>query len=104
MISQNNTKNNCFSKEYFIYLEYLKTLNIKEESIDWRLKHIRGFDIYLKNNNITFHKLSRLDVYNYFDSISNLSLRTRENRAICIRLFLNFLYEIKKVKIIHKEL
>lgn len=103
MISQNNTKNKSFSKQYFEYLKYLHTLNIKEESKDWRLKHIRGFDIYLKTNDIDFQNLSKLDVYNYMDSISNLSSRTKENRAVCIRMFLDFLHEKDKLKINGRE-
>ena len=103
MISQNNTKNNSFSKEYFEYLEYVNTLNIKEESKDWRLKHIRGFDIYLRANDIDFQNLSKLDVYNYMDSISSLSSRTKENRAICIRMFLDFLHENGELEINGRE-
>ena len=103
MISQNNTKNDSFSKEYFEYLEYVNTLNIKEESKDWRLKHIRGFDIYLRANEIDFQILSKLDVYNYMDSISSLSSRTKENRAICIRMFLDFLHENGELEINGRE-
>ena len=103
MISQNNTKNKSFSKQYFEYLEYVNTLNIKEESKDWRLKHIRGFDIYLRANDIDFQNLSKLDVYNYMDSISNLSSRTKENRAVCIRMFLDFLHEKAELEINGRE-
>ncbi len=98
MISQISQRTSELSKEYFKYSEYLNTLDIKNETKDWRLKHIRGFDYYLKNNGITLHNLTPKNVYDYMNSISNLSSRTKENRAVCIRYFLNFLFKEKIVK------
>ena len=99
MISQNNRKTKSFSKEYLEYSNYLKTLDIVEDSRDWRLKHIRGFVNYLKEKNILIKDITPLDVYDYMSSIEELKPRTKENRARCIRLFLNFLFDISKIKI-----
>ena len=65
MISQISQRTSELSKEYFKYSEYLNTLDIKNETKDWRLKHIRGFDYYLKNNGITLHNLTPKNVYDY---------------------------------------
>lgn len=94
MISQNCMKTEKFSTEYQRYSKYLCTLGIKKESIEWRLKHIRGFIIFLDSNNIPLKNIDPISIYNYMDSISNLSPRTKENRANCIRLFLDYLYNI----------
>ena len=99
MISQNNRETKSFSKEYLKYSDYLKTLDIAEETVDWRLKHIRGFINYLKEKNTLIEDLTAIDVYDYMASIEKLKPRTKENRARCIRVFLNFLFYINKVKI-----
>lgn len=107
MISQNNMKNTTNSygfskeylKEYINYSNYLVGLDLAPETIDWRLKHIRGFLKKLEEDNIKFSKLQAIHVYDYMNSIYSLSPKTKENRAICIRLFLNFLYQEKKIKI-----
>ena len=99
MISQNNRKTKSFSKEYLEYSNYLKTLDIVEDSRDWRLKHIRGFVNYLKEKNILIEDLTAIDVYDYMTSMDKLKPRTKENRARCIRLFLNFLFDTSKIKI-----
>lgn len=98
MVSQNNRKKYIFSNEYLEYSSYLNTLNIKNETKDWRLKHIKGFDMYLNNHKITYSNLNPSDIYNYMDTISKLSSRTKENRAVCIRLFLNYLFSKNKIK------
>ena len=85
MISQNNRETKSFSKEYLKYSDYLKTLDIAEETVDWRLKHIRGFVNYLKEKNILIKNITPLDVYDYMSSIEKLKPRTKENRARCIR-------------------
>ena len=97
MISQNCLKTEKFSTEYQRYSEYLSTLGIKKESIEWRLKHIRGFIMFLDSNNISLKDIDPISIYNYMDSISNLSPKTKENRANCIRLFLNYLYSINVI-------
>lgn len=107
MISQINMKNvtsnysfsGQYLKEYINYAKYLDTLDIKLETKDWRLKHIRGFIKKLEKENILFSELKAIHVYDYMDSIFENSPKTRENRAICIRLFLNYLYEQNKIKI-----
>ena len=98
MFSQNNQKTNCFSKEYLLYSNFLNTLDISNETKDWRLKHIKGFDYFIHNKKLTYSNFNINDVYEYMDSISNLASRTKENRAVCIRLFLNYLYSKHKIK------
>ena len=98
MISQNKLKFSNFSNEYLKYSKYLDTLNIKKETKEWRLKHIKGFDSYLYNNKLLYSNLEPQHVYDYMNTISNLALRTKENRAICIRMFLNFLFKKKIIK------
>ena len=95
MISQNKLKFSNFSNEYLKYSKYLDTLNIKKETKEWWLKHIKGFDSYLYNNKLLYSVLKPKHVYNYMNTISNLALRTKENRVICIRMFLK---ELKKIK------
>lgn len=104
MISQKYKKTCQFSEEYFKYSKYLTSLDIKEETIDWRLKHIRGFILFLESKNIRIKDIDPIIVYNYMDSISKLSKRTRENRAICIRLFLNYLYDLKLISYNGKQI
>lgn len=103
MISQNKLNFYNFSNEYLEYSKYLDTLNMKKDSKDWRLKHIKGFDSYLSNNKITYSNLDPTIIYDYMDSISKLSPRTKENRAVCIRLFFNFLYSKQKIKFSGKQ-
>ena len=98
MISQNKLKFSNFSNEYLKYSKYLDTLNIKKETKEWRLKHIKGFDSYLYNNKLLYSNLEPQHVYDYMNTLSNLALRTKENRAICIRMFLNFLFKKKIIK------
>lgn len=107
MISQNNKKSvtsfysfsEPYLKEYQNYSNYLDTLDLSEESKEWRLKHIRGFLDDLNQKEIGFLNLKPDHIYNYMEAISSLSSKTRENRAICIRLFLDYLYNNKKIKI-----
>ena len=103
MISQNNKNNKCFSKEYWKYSKYLMTMDIVEETRDWRLKHIRGFDNYMRDHGISTKNLSAINIYNYMESIKNLKPRTRENRDICIRKYIDYLYENHKTKISGKQ-
>lgn len=98
MISQNKVKFSNFSNEYLKYSKYLDTLNIKKETKEWRLKHIKGFDSYLYNNNLFYYNLKPTYIYDYMNTISNLALRTKENRAVCIRMFLNYLFNQKLIK------
>lgn len=105
MITQNNKMydkyifNDLYLKRYREYQSFLETLNLKADTIEWRLKHIRGFLFYLEDKKISFYKMNYENIYNYMDSISELASRTKEHRAICIRLFLNWLYEKGYIKI-----
>lgn len=98
MISQNKLKLSNFSNEYLKYSKYLDTLNIKKETKEWRIKHIKGFDSYLYNNKLFYSNLEPQHVYDYMNTISNLALRTKENRAVCIRMFLSYLFNQKLIK------
>lgn len=99
MNSQNTIRKYVFNVDYQIiyneYKSYLLTQNLKEGTIDWRLKHIKGLLHYLYQEKILFEKLEKKHIYKYMLSISNNSFRTREHRAICIKLFLNWLYNRK---------
>lgn len=92
MISQK--KFNGFNKYWKdLYDNYYLSLdqNLKLETKEWRLKHIRGFIKYSVSRKIKCNNLKATDVYDYLSSLENYCLRTREHRAVCIRLFLNYL-------------
>lgn len=80
---------------YNKYIVFLKSLNLSEDTIDWRLKHIRGFLDYIDKKNILIKNITPLILYNYINSINHLSLRTIENRTVCLRLFFDWLSENK---------
>lgn len=99
-MSQNNffvTNKYSYSKKiytvYDCYKQYLLKSNLSDETVDWRLKHIRGFLMELDKQNIGLNNITSEIVYDYMMSIQNLSAKTREHRAVCIRLFLNYLSE-----------
>lgn len=99
MVSQNNAGRyrgkyvftGNLNKKYKDYAGYLNTLNITEDTKEWRLKHIRGFLYYLEKNNIKLRNMKPNDIYSYMVSISHLKARTKEHRAVCLRFFLNWL-------------
>lgn len=99
MISQNKFDG---INAYWInmYNSYQKNLDdfLSNDTKDWRLKNIRGFLRYATSNKIYCSILKPIDVYNYLSSLENYSHRTREHRAICIRFFLNFLYNNSFIK------
>lgn len=110
-MSQKNfyvTKNYGYSKKIYTiynnYKLYLSKLNLSVDTLDWRLKHIRGFLKELDTNNINLKRLTAEDVYDYIMSIQNLSAKTREHRAVCIRLFLDYLSECNLIKIDGKRI
>lgn len=106
MISQNNKRKHIkkyvFSgtllEEYLAYTRYLEELEITKDTMKWRLKHIRGFLDYLDKHNIVINNILPNVVYDYMMSIDDLSVRTKEHRAVCIRLFLNWLFNNKKIE------
>lgn len=101
MISQKYkvTKNYSYSKDiynqYNKYSNYISKLNISNDTKLWRLKNIRGFLSYLDKENIKLNNITPLIAYKYFETLENFSVRTREHRGVCIRLFLNFLFDEK---------
>lgn len=105
-ISQNNKKYclksfNVSRQYYFIYYKYekcLKTLGISNDTIEWRLKHIRYFLSFLSSKKITIAKLKPDNIYDFNNIlISKYSNKTIENRNVCIRLFLNWLFKEKMI-------
>lgn len=99
-MSQNKyfvTKTFSYNKKVFTiysnYKQYLSKINLSSETQDWRLKHIRGFLKLVDDKNAQLKNISSEFVYDYMMSIQNLSVKSREHRAVCIRLFLNYLYE-----------
>ncbi len=102
MVSQNDffvTKNYSFKKDiydiYQSYSKYVSKLSIANDTRDWRLKHIRGFLLFVSKNNIKIKNIKPLNIYNYMMEIENKSLKTKEHRAVCIRLFIDYLYNEK---------
>ena len=86
---------------YSYYKKYqlsLDSTNLKNATIEWRLKHIRGFINFITSQKIGCKNLVPTDVYNYLSSSADSSPRTLEHRAVCIRFFLNYLF---KKKVIH---
>lgn len=84
---------NSLLEVYNDYSKSLDELDITEATKEWRLKHIRGFLHTLEHQGIKFKQLKKEDVYDYLNSITHLKARTKEHRAVCIRLFLDWLYE-----------
>lgn len=102
MFSQNNffvTKNYKLKEdiynEYVNYSNYVSKLLLTNNTLEWRLKHIRDFLHYLSCNNIKLKDLKITNIYDYMQTLEKKSLKTREHRAVCIRLFLNYLYSKK---------
>lgn len=92
MISQiKNIHINKYWKNLYNMYNYSLDYNLKKDTIDWRLKNIRGFLTYLSELNIKCKNFKPEYVYEYLSSLENYSARTREHRAVCIRFFLNFL-------------
>lgn len=105
MSSQNYkvTRNYSYTKDIYIiytkYKEYISRLFLTDDTVDWRLKHIRGFLYYLDTNKIKIKNITSINVYDYMNNLNNIAIRTREHRAVCIRLFLNYLHDNNLIKI-----
>lgn len=97
------TKEYSYNKDTYLlyknYEEYVYKLELSESTKDWRCKHIREFLLFCDNNNIKIKNIAFENVYDYMITINNYAERTREHRAVCIRLFLNYLKEKNIVKI-----
>lgn len=99
MISQNNNDNiRKYWKNLYEYYYLSLDQNLKLETKEWRLKHIRGFIDYLISHKIKCKNLKATDVYNYLSKLVDYSPRTIEHRAVCIRFFLDYLNFNKKIK------
>lgn len=106
MISQNRKFDNISIYWLNIYSNYQSSISIglNENTVEWRLKHIRGFLKFMTKLNITCNNFQIKYVYEYLSSLEKLSPRTREHRAVCIRFFLNYLYELKYIVISGKTI
>lgn len=102
----NVTKKYGYKKEiysvYIDYAKYISKINISVDTQEWRLKHIRGFLLFIKSKKI--ENIQPSNVYDYFRSIEHLSIKTREHRAVCLRLFLNYLYDNQYIKFNGREI
>ena len=102
------TKNYSYSKKIYTiynnYKMYISKLNLSTDTQEWRLKHIRDFLKVIDKSNIDLKKLTAEEVYDYIMSIQALSAKTREHRAVCIRMFLNYLSENNLIKIDGKKI
>lgn len=104
MFSQSKpvTKNYSYTDDIYMiykkYSSYVSKLQLKLDTKEWRLKHIRGFLYYISQKKIKFEEIKISDVYDYMNSISSYSSRTKEHRAVCIRMLFNWAYKIKKSK------
>lgn len=84
---------------YMKYKDYVYNLDLSNDTKDWRCKHIRPLLSFIDDNNIKIKNIVSENVYDYMITINDYSARTKEHRAICIRLFLNYLNENNIIKI-----
>lgn len=98
-VTKNYSYNVDIFNSYKKYEHYVSKLNISNDTKKWRLKHIRGFLYYLDTNHIKMQNIKLLDIYDYFETLETYSARTKEHRAICIRMFLNYMFKSKIINL-----
>ena len=78
------------------YVVFLSESNKTQYTQEWEIKSLIYYFRYLENNN---HKKVTLEsIYNYVDYMNkHLSLRTVYDRSQCLKYFLNWLYDSKKI-------
>ena len=78
------------------YVVFLAKSNKTQYTQEWEIKSLIYYFRYLENNN---HKKVTLEsIYNYVDYMNkHLSLRTVYDRSQCLKYFLNWLYDSKKI-------
>lgn len=78
------------------YVVFLAKSNKTQYTQEWEIKSLIYYFRYLENND---HKKVTLEsIYNYVDYMNkHLSLRTVYDRSQCLKYFLNWLYDSKKI-------
>ena len=85
--------NNLFD-DYTMFIVNSKKTNQTQE---WEIKSLIYFFRYLENNN--YKNITLDSIYNYVSYMNkNFSLRTVYNRNQCLKYFLNWLYDKRKIK------
>lgn len=88
------------NKVIISYYNYLKSIN-KDSTILIKLNSIYLFENYLILKNKNFKTMVKEDIYDHFNECSKLSwsLSYQDNNKLNIRLFLNWAYQNKLIKI-----
>ena len=78
------------------YIVFLSKSNKTQYTQEWEIKSLIYYFRYLENNNHT--KVTLESVYNYVNYMNKqFSLRTIYDRSQCLKYFLNWLYDNKKI-------
>ena len=78
------------------YIAFLSKTNKTQYTQEWEIKSLIYYFRYLENNN--YEKVTLKSTYNYVDYMNKqFSLRTIYNRSQCLKYFLNWLYDNKKI-------
>lgn len=78
------------------YIAFLSKSNKNQYTQEWEIKSLIYYFRYLENNNHT--KVTLESVYNYVNYMNKqFSLRTIYDRSQCLKYFLNWLYDNKKI-------
>lgn len=78
------------------YIAFLSKSNKTQYTQEWEIKSLIYYFRYLENNNHT--KVTLESVYNYVNYMNKqFSLRTIYDRSQCLKYFLNWLYDNKKI-------
>lgn len=81
---------------FYDYVEFVNNTNKSDNTKEWEIKNIMYFLIYLEkqNENVISIKI----VYKYFEvQNAKYSIRTVYDRKECVKYFLNWLYDNKKI-------
>lgn len=78
------------------YIVYLSESNKTQYTQEWEIKSLIYYFRYLEDNN--YKKVTLESSYNYVDYMNKkFSIRTVYNRCECLKYFLNWLYDNKKI-------
>ena len=78
------------------YIAFLSKSNKNQYTQEWEIKSLIYYFRYLENNNHT--KVTLESAYNYVNYMNKqFSLRTIYDRSQCLKYFLNWLYDNKKI-------
>ncbi len=78
------------------YVDFLSESNKTDNTKEWEIKSLIYYFRYLEENN--YKSISIKSVYTYVEYMNkNFSLRTIYDRNQCLKFFLNWMYENKKI-------